>query len=107
MCYFGFALTSEYPPPPLNNVWPPDFWPEFCPDFWPGFLGSENTVYSSIGTEKYSVQVYRDEENSENHKFQISFFLLVFFRNFINMGGLLTGATVELKITSLFFRGHF
>ena len=35
----------------------------FGQGFDQGFLGSENTVYRSTGTEKYSVQFYPDVEN--------------------------------------------
>ena len=39
-------------------------------------LGSENAVYRSAGMEKYSVQVYRDDEIYRNHKNKNCAFLL-------------------------------
>ena len=68
------------------NTWSacPDFWSDFSPDFWPVFLArvffrTENTVYSTTGTEKYSftvlpgqkntvLQFYRDGEKREKNQ---------------------------------------
>ena len=58
------------------------FLTRFLTMFLTRVLGSENTVYSSTGTEKYSVQLYWDR------KYSAQFFWDSKFRkgNFINRG---------------------
>ena len=36
----------------------------FDQGFWPGFLGTENTVYSTTGAEKYSFTVLPGQKNT-------------------------------------------
>ena len=99
-------IIIMYTPGSMNRLFG-----DFFRDFWPGFLaldqngdgtdgrdgrteysftvllGRRNTVYSSTGTEKYSVQFYWDR------KYSVQFFWDRKFRkgNFINRGALLTG----------------
>ena len=51
--YFGmkYVLAVLW----FNLLNPVDFWSDFWPGFWPAPWGPEKAVYSSTGTENYSV----------------------------------------------------